>query len=256
MKQDSQLKLIKTCRDVLLLRVSAELILVVGCDSAGGIGPKPLDVVRVDADVLGRFTARVALMEVLSVGAKPICLTTALSVEREPAGIGIMKGIERELRFAQLSPRTPILDSSEKNVAVNQTGVGVTVIGTVSPRSLRVGRSKRGDRIIAIGTPHMGAEVLLGERKGKIANTRDVQALAKMPFIHEIIPVGSHGIMKEAHTIAQDSRFRFIPYENVNVDLVKSAGPSTVVLCTLPRSNAATLSYAIRKPVNIVGFLE
>jgi len=256
MKQISHLKPIKTRRDVLLFRMNAKLVLVVSCDSAGGIGPKPLDLVRVDAEVLGKFTARVALMEALSVGAAPTCLTATLSVEREPAGIGVMKGIKSELRFARLSLRTPILDSSEKNVAVNQTGVGVTVVGTVSPLSLRVGRSKRGDRIIAIGTPHVGVEVLRGEREGRIADTRDVQALAKMSFVHEIIPVGSQGVMKEAQTIAQDSRLRFMPDENANIDLVKSVGPSTVILCAVPGSNAGTLSRAIRKPINIVGSLE
>lgn len=256
MKQISHPKPIKTRRDVLLFRMSAKLILVVSCDSAGGIGPKPLDHVKVGAEVLGKFTARVALMEALSIGAAPICLTTTLSVEREPTGIGIRKGVENELRFARLNLRTPILDSSEKNVAVNQTGVGVTVIGTVSPRSLRVGRSKREDRIIAVGTPQVGVEVLLAEREGRIADTRDVQALVKRSFVHEIIPVGSQGIMKEAQTIAHESRLRFMPYENANVDLVKSAGPSTVILCAVPRSNAGTLSRAITKPINIVGSLE
>lgn len=229
--------------------------MVVSCDSAGGIGPKPLDSVKVGAEVLGRFTARVALMEALSVGATPTCLTATLSVEREPTGVEIIKGIESELRFAWLSARTPILDSTEKNVTVSQTGVGVTVMGTVSPRSLKVGQCKRGDAVIAIGSPCTGIEVILGEREGRIANSRDLRALVGKPYVHEIIPVGSQGIIKEAETIAQGSRLRFTPNENLNVDVGKSAGPSTVMLCAIPESRAGVLMESIRKPTNLVGFL-
>lgn len=255
MRQTSRITAIRTGRDLLLFSLNSQRILVVSCDSAGGIGPKPLDGMKVSAETLGKFTARVALMEALSVGATPICLTTTLSVEREPTGIGIIKGIESELRFARLIGRVPVLDSTEKNFDVRQTGVGVTAIGTTLLRSLRIGLCKRGDAIIAIGTPCIGIDVLVGMREGRIADTRNVQALLKKSFVHEIIPVGSQGIMKEADTIARDSRLQFQPDENVNIDLTKSAGPSTVLLCSAAESRTRELIRSIRKPTAVIGFL-
>jgi len=249
------LRQIKTRRDLLLFSLDTERILVVSCDSAGGIGPKPFDDVKVSGEVLGKFTARVALMEVLSVGATPICLTATLGVERKPTGIEIIKGVESELRFARLNARTPILDSTEKNFTVSQTAVGVTIIGTVSSRYLKIGLCKHGDVVIAVGSPCVGKDVILGDREGRIADTRDVRALVKKSFVHEIIPVGSQGIMREAATMAQDSGLQLAPNENVNIDCGKSAGPATVTLCAVPRSRARTLMESVRKPANIVGFL-
>ncbi|UTW69818.1 hypothetical protein KHA80_02285 [Anaerobacillus sp. HL2] len=61
--------------------------LVIACDSSGAIGPKELDVVKVDANIVGRFISRVVLMEIISVGAKPITLIDTLSVEMNPTGL-------------------------------------------------------------------------------------------------------------------------------------------------------------------------
>ncbi|HHY18163.1 MAG TPA: alpha-ribazole-5-phosphate synthase, partial [Firmicutes bacterium] len=52
-------------RDLTLVSLTEDCVLVIACDSAGGIGPKELDSVKVPGYVLGRFTARVALMELL-----------------------------------------------------------------------------------------------------------------------------------------------------------------------------------------------
>ena len=98
MNPESQtIKRIETARDIVLIRLDERRILVVSCDSTGAIGPKPVDALKVDAVTVGKFAARVALMEILAVGAKPICLSIALCVEPVPTGRAIMKGVRREL---------------------------------------------------------------------------------------------------------------------------------------------------------------
>ena len=248
--------IIETGRDVRLFRLDARRIMVVSCDSAGGIGPKPLDRVRVDGYTVGRLTARVALIEALSVGAHPICLANTLAVEPRPTGIQIIKGIRSEVRHAGLDRRIVMTGSTEKNILVSQTGVGVTVVAIATPRSLRVGRSKLGDALVAIGLPHVGEEVMLGEKDGKTADTRDVYNLLGLRFVHEIIPVGSQGILHEAKTIAEDSNLRFTLRRRLELDIRKSAGPATVVLCACHRSYMSTLSRLIDKPVNLIGSLK
>lgn len=226
------------------------------CDSAGGIGPKPLDRVRVDGRTLGRFTARVALMEALSVGADPVCLASTLMVEPQPTGIQIIRGIRDELRYARLDSRVVMTDSTEKNIPVRQTGVGVTVIGAATSRSLKIGRCKRGDVVVAVGLPHVGVEVIAGEREGKIADTRDVCNLLNVGFVREIIPVGSQGILHEAQTIAADSNLRFKVGRTSDLDVRKSAGPATVALCTCRQADFSELCESMQKPVNAIGSLE
>lgn len=252
----SKLSVIKTGRDVRLFRLDRRRIMVVSCDSAGGIGPKPLDRVRVDGRTVGRFTARVALMEMLSVGANPICLANTLAVEPKPTGIQIIKGIWDELRCARLDSQIVMTQSTEKNIPVSQTGVGITVVGTATPRSLKIGRCRPGDAIVAIGLPHVGREVLLGEKDRTIADTRDVRNLLSLRSVHEIIPVGSQGILHEAHTIAEDSNLQFALGRRLELDVRKSAGPATVALCACHRPYIKQLSRFIEKPLNLIGTLN
>jgi len=247
---------IKTHRDVRLLGLDRRRIIVVSCDSAGGIGPKPLDRVRVDGRTVGRFTARVALMEALSVGAAPVCLASTLMVEPEPTGVEIIRGIREELRYARLDSRVVMTDSTEKNIPVRQTGVGVTVIGTATSRSLKIGRCRRGDAIVAVGLPHVGVEVIAGEKQRIVVDTRDVCNLLNLGFVREIIPVGSQGILHEAQTIAADSDLRFKLRRPLDIDVRKSAGPATVALCACRQAYFSELCESVQKPVNAIGGLE
>jgi hypothetical protein len=247
--------LIKTARDVRLFRLGGEII-VVSCDSSGGIGPKPLDRVRASGYTVGRFTARVALMEALSLGAEPICLANTLAVEPRPTGTQIIRGIRDEAKHAQLASRILMTDSTEKNISVRQTGLGVTVVATATPKSLRLGRCRPRDVIMAIGLPHVGDEVAAAEKKRRIADTRDVRGLLSRHFVNEVIPVGSQGILHEAETMAEDSNLRFTLSPHLDIDIRKSAGPATVILCACARSHLRGLSASIEKPVSLIGALS
>jgi hypothetical protein len=246
---------VETSRDVLIFEFENGEVMVVGCDSAGGIGPKPLDKVKVNGYTLGKFTARVALMEVLSTGAKPICIVNALSVEPYPTGVEITKGVKAEAKKADLDPKLAVTGSSEKNVKTEQTGIGVTVIGLTKKESLRIGVSQPKDVVVAIGTPSVGDEVVFAEKKRKIADMTDMLKLLKLEFIHEIIPVGSEGIGHEIETLAKCSKLKFQLANQTKINVEKSAGPATVILSSLPRSELTELEYAVSKPINIVGHL-
>jgi hypothetical protein len=195
-------------------------------------------------------------MEALSVGASPICIVNTLAVEPEPTGARIIEGIRAEVRRARLDRRIVITGSTEKNVPVSQTGVGVTVVGIVTPRSLKVGQSKPGDVVVAVGLPHVRDKVILGEKERRIADTKDVLSLLDLNFIHDIIPVGSQGILHEAKTIAEDSDLRFTLRLRGEVDVRKSAGPGTVLLCTCRHSYIGEITDSIEKPVNLIGALR
>ncbi len=227
-------------------------VMVIGCDSAGGIGPKPLDKIKVDGRTLGKFTARTALMEVLSVGANLVCVVDALGVELEPTGREILEGIRDEAEQAGLDRKLAVTGSTEKNVVVEQTGMGLTVIGTVSKSELKIGASRPGDLAVAIGVPSVGDEVIPAEKEGKIAATIDIINLRDKEFIHEIIPVGSTGVAHEIVTLACGSNLRYELIEQHEICIEKSAGPATVILVTLPKTKLKDLECAITKPVNVV----
>jgi hypothetical protein len=252
LKRHNEIEKINSLRDVALIRLDKQNILVVSCDSSGAIGPKRMDALRVNAATVGKFVSRVALMETVAVGAKPICLSISLCMEPEPVGQLVMKGAFEELNIPELE-RVRVIQSSEKNFKVKQTGVGASVIGIARSKELRIGRCQRRDLIFAIGYPCVGLEVFSGMRNNLIADLRDVYTLTKMRGIHELLPVGSKGIWREAEIMAADSNHHFQPVRSIQIDARKSAGPSTVVLCAIPPKYAPRIREKVHKPVTLIG---
>ena len=252
MKKDFFLpKPVESIRDILIFEFPSKKKLVVGCDSAGGIGPKTLDKIKVDGYTLGKFTARVTLMEVLATGAKPFCIIDTLSVELEPTGLEILEGIKEEAMKAGLDPKSAITGGSEKNFKVEQTGIGVTVIG-IAKENLRIGNSQPNNIIVAIGMPCVGNEVVSAEERHEIADLADLRNLLNCEFINEIIPVGSEGIGYEIQVLSKSSNLKYKIVNQSKLDLKKSAGPATVILASLNRAKIDELKTIITKPVKIV----
>jgi hypothetical protein len=229
--------------------------MVIGCDSSGGIGPKPLDKLKVDGYTVGQFAARVALMEVIATGAKPVCLVDNLSVELDPTGLEILKGVTDEAVQAGLDPKLAVTGSAEKNFAVEQTGIGITVIGMSQKGKLRIGVSKAKDALVALGTPCVGAKVLAAEKQGYTCNITDLLKLLSLDYVHEIIPVGSEGIKREVNVLTESSGLKFKPNDGCNLDFEQSAGPATTLLASISISKIAYLERLFNKPVSLVGKL-
>jgi len=149
-----------------------------------------------------------------------------------------------------------VTGSTEKNIAVEQTGIGVTVIGACGKEQLRIGTSNPNDIVVAIGVPSVAEEVLPAEREGKIADTRDILELRELDFVHEIIPVGSTGIAHEIEALAEGAKLKFKIADQHEVDIEKSAGPATVILATLAKGDLKKLEQHIDKPVNVVAYFS
>jgi ribosomal protein L14 len=215
-------------RDVEVVFPEEGLCLVAACDSCGAVGAKELDIVKVPAEVTGRFTARVALLEVITSGAIPQLITVAVANEPEPTGTRILDGVRAELEAAGLE-KIKLAVSTEKNIPTRQTGVGISVIGCCRPDSLRLGKTEPGDFIYALGKPKVGSE-LSDPEDPEIIQIRHLAGLLHNQTIHELIPVGSGGISHECRLLLQEvaGRLQFIP--DCPVPLGKSAGPATVLL--------------------------
>lgn len=239
--------------DVTIMKVPTGHAIVVGSTSSGGIGAKSRDEVKVAGPVLGKFLARVALMDIAAVGASPILLSATLGVEREPAGREIIEGIRTEIRILGLDPNQVIMENTEDNISTVQTGAGLTVIGFANEDDLRLGRSRPKDKIVAIGKPKIGQEVIPAETRGQIADLSDVVLVTQKRFAHDIVPVGTFGIEYEAKMIAHSIGRQVRIEENTEVDVKKSAGPATVVLVTIDEEKINNLRTSLSKPVNIVG---
>lgn len=245
------MKKIKSPRDISLLQLNKKEVLVIASDSAGGIGEKIEDKIKVSNRILGKYTARVPLMEVISVGAEVISLVDNLSVEYEPSGREIIAGIKESLKL--LNKVEFINGSTEENIPTVQTGLGVTVIAKQSLKSLKKHTaSVRGNIIVALGLPLSGEELL--KNKNKAVNFKKFLQLRKLNYINEMIPVGSKGIVHELKVLAAENNFQFEVVSG-KLDLDKSAGPASAVLVSLSEFDFKKLKNDTALPLNQVARL-
>ena len=239
--------------DVSIVRVPTGHAIVVGSTSSGAVGPKAKDKVKVDGHVLGKFLARVALMDVTATGAFPLLLSVTLGVEKEPTGNDITEGIRREARSIGLDPNQVLMENTEDNFETVQTGAGLTVIGFANEEELRLGKTNPGDLIVAIGRPKVGDEVIAAEARGEIADLKNVVQLSQRKYVHDISPVGTFGIADEARMIAYAVGRQLKLADVKGLDLNKSAGPATVVVATVDKENLEDLTALISKPISVIG---
>jgi hypothetical protein len=221
--------------DISILKIPTGHAIVTGSTSSGAVGPKAMDKVKVDGRVLGKFLARVALMDVIATGAFPLLLSVTLGLEKEPTGNEILEGIRREARSLGLDPNLVLMENTEDNFETVQTGAGLTVVGFANEDELRLGKTRPGDLIIVVGKPKVGDEVILAEVKGEIADLKNVTQLSQKKYVHDIATVDSLGIADEARMMAYGVGRQLKLLEVQGLDLNKSAGPATVVLATVDR---------------------
>lgn len=238
-------------RDISVIDLDDQQQLVIACDSIGGIGPKEEDSLQVPGEIVGKLGVRVALLEVLAVRAKPVTVINTLSVEYEPTGKEIIRGIKEEIAGLSIGPDKILNGSTEENVATTQTGVGITVIGVANKDNLKLANSKAGDILVAIGLPKVGGEVLTAANE--IVSLKEMEQLLELNYIYDILPVGSKGIKYEAELLAEMNGLNLNLVNQAEIDLKKSAGPATVLLVTLPENRLDDLQQDISKSVNLLG---
>lgn len=239
-------------RDLTLIDINDDQIMVIACDSAGGIGSKEKDLVKVEPEIVGYFTAQVALMEILAIGAKPITIVNALSVEMNDTGKRIIEGIKHAIEPLNL-PNTEILTgSTEENFPVCQTAMGLTIIGIIDKKNWIRPRTIANSLAVVVGIPKVGNEVK--EDKGReILSIFHLLELKSNPRIYEILPVGSKGILYELKEMARTNNLSYCLDSEVSLDLNKTAGPATCAIISIDEKEYSTLKSSFSIPVNRIG---
>lgn len=233
-------------RDVVLISIDDEKTLVISCDSCGGIGEKEFDVLKVPAYITGRYTVRVGLCEVLSVGADVIAVSNAVSNEMEPTAREVIRGIQDELKIAQLND-VVLTGSTEENMKTVSTGVGITVIAIGQSNKMLTSPPQKGDIAVLIGLPKLGSEVVTCSDK-EIICYEDIYNIRKQKGIRQIIPVGSKGILYEAENAGKIKL-----YDDLDVDVYRSGGPSTCALAVMDKSLLPSIKDILITPYCPIG---
>ena len=244
-------------RDLTIVRLLGDLILVIACDSNAGIGEKPGDYLKTPYENVGISMLKVPMMEVLASGASPVLIVNNLCVEMEPNGKKIISVMKQELKRCGFNSEMQLTGSTEDNAKTTQTGTGLTVVGIARESALRLGSTKAGDAVVCVGTPKDGIHLPYLERDADIASISTTIDLCRMPFVHEILPIGSHGALYEAKELAKTcgGSFRLADIKPA-IELEQSAGPSTAVLVSLSPEDVGKLREGCSVPVYPIGTIE
>ena len=243
----------KRYKDLSLLDLGEDY-LIVACDSAGAIGEKVYDEFKVDYKILGYFTARVPLMEILSMGGSIFSIVNTFSVEMNPSGEKILLGIKDLLREAQINIEC-LNGSTEENFKTSQTGIGITVLGRAPKDKIRMKRLKAGNLICAIGLPKVGPELNLPLDK-EIVSLEDLRTLLESQGVGEISPVGSKGIGYEASLLAEINNLSLELFTDIGLDINKSAGPATSMVFSLEEDQYEGLKEKLNKELYRIGIVK
>lgn len=238
-------------RDLTLIDINDSQRLVISCDSSGGIGDKANDVVKTSPEIVGFFGAQVSMMEIISFGAKPISVINTLTVEMDDTGKKIIKGIKEALEPLNFDTENILTGSTEENFPVTVTGIGITVIGIIEKDNFKLPKTKLGDIAVLLGLPKIGNEVLEG--KDQIMNIEKTLELKAKEYIHEILPVGSKGILFEVKEMARTNDIDILLEKEINVDMHKSGGPSTSVIVSMKENDFENLKRDMLLPIEKIG---
>jgi hypothetical protein len=208
-------------RDIITIPLTDEESLIIASDNCGGIGMKAADFVQVSYETVAYYSFRVAAMECMAAGGVPVSVVLH-NFCGDHTWSELIKGIQKGLAELNLED-VPITGSTESNFHLQQSAVGLVVIGK---RSL----SKKTEYIFSnhlkfavIGSPLVGNEVIEhGDQVVPLSVFREVNKL------EEIIvwPVGSKGILYEFNQIFTNKEFTR-EMLHTKLDVVKSSGPAT-----------------------------
>lgn len=242
-------------RDLTKIGLGNQHSLIIAVDSDGGIGSMPLDVIPCSNYQLGRFAMRVPLMEMLACGAAPLAAFDMLTLPMDDRGREIIRGVRDELSAAGLGENFPLSGSTEDNVPTQMTGVGTTVIGLVHDPEFRPGSSESNDHVLCIGKPKSGPRDTVHLDDPEIISQPELRKLTSLDGVHDILPVGSHGVMYELQQMADAAGLIYTLEDPLRIDMHKSAGPATCILVSCAESIVTKIQKKIQAPVFVVGKL-
>jgi len=208
-------------RNVVTIPLTSEGSLIIASDNSGGIGMKPLDLVKVSYETIAYYSFRVAAMECLAAGGDPVSVVLH-NFCGDDAWSELVNGIQKGLDELHLGD-IPITGSTESNFQLQQSAIGVVVFG----KKLKAKRTEKmfssNLKFAIIGAPLVGSDVI--EHANLVAPLSVFREISK----HEDIilwPVGSKGILAEFNQMFPHKEFT-LEMLITELDVLKSSGPAT-----------------------------
>ena len=247
--------MIRRHRDIQLIEKDAITYLAIACDVSASIGPKVNDRIQVSGETAGYYATTVPIIELISIGAKPISVTDTLGVEMQGVGEAVIAGVHKAMVEGEINPLC-LTGSTEDNIPTTTTTVGITVIAELNKDLLEAYTPKEGEHIYVIGLPKMGAEFLEEEirgNKGEVMTIETAMSIRRQESIGHMLPVGSKGIAHELQLLLEMYHLDMRWAKEITLDLKKSAGPAGCMIVTCVNQGVEFLETKITHPITYLG---
>lgn len=218
-------------RDVSIIPMNERESLVIASDNSGAIGLKEKDFVKTPYEVVAYYGFRVAVMECMAAGGGPLSVVIHNFCE-DDSWEAIVNGVGRGLAEMGMLV-VPITGSTESNFTMLQSALGMVVIGKRDRDFQEKPVSAAMMKFAVIGSPLVGQEVL--DKESEVLSLSLFQEICQLDHV-VIVPVGSKGVLHELKIMLGDHELVEEGWR-CEVDLLKSAGPSTCVLIAFPPNN-------------------
>jgi hypothetical protein len=211
-------------RDVAIVHLNENESLVIAADNSGGIGMRDNDHVKVPYDILSYYSFRVAGMECMAAGAKPVSVAIQ-NFCGDDAWPLLKTGVEKGLYELGIDGIS-ITGSTESNFSLLQSALGIVVVGR-KERDNSLEELPGEVNVAVIGFPLVGEEVI--QYPERIVPLSLFKWFCEQEEVEAVLPVGSKGIMYELQQLFHG---REIEEKQVScsLDLLKSSGPATCFL--------------------------
>ncbi|OIK14159.1 ATP-binding protein [Bacillus sp. MUM 116] len=225
-------------RDIVTIPITTREALIIASDNSGAIGMKHEDSVKVPYETVAYYSFRVAAMECIAAGGEPISVVLHNFCGNEPWE-ELVKGIQTGLGELGLNG-VSITGSTESNFSLNQSAVGLIVIGKKVKNSASQVLLSENVNVAIIGMPLVGNEVV--EQQYNVAPLSIFQEISRLNEV-VILPVGSKGILYEMNQLFSNV---VLGKENLrtDVEVLKSSGPSTCFIVVFQEGHTEKIRKA------------
>lgn len=237
-------------RDLSIIEDQSNSI-VLSCDSAGGIGLKDYDVVKVDQKITGYYMAHVCAVELLSQKIHPSFCVLTVSNEMNPTAKRFIDGVNNLLN--ELGNSFLINGSTEENMPTKTSAAGLVMFSNITKKFQPI-KSKSGYEVYLIGVRKVGNDVV--NDNGEIIKVNDLIKINELFDDRDIIGVGSKGIEYEIDIMARTSNLKFEFNKNLDIDLKSSGGPCSCIILSIPKDKKNKLKYINKKVTNLGYFYD
>jgi hypothetical protein len=222
-------------RDIITIPLNNEDSLIIASDNSGGIGMKAADHVQVSYETLAYYSFRVAAMECIAAGGVPVSVVLH-NFCGDSTWSELVNGIQQGLVELNLED-VPITGSTESNFRLQQSAVGLVVLGKRSLSKKSEKTFSNDLKFAVIGSPLVGNEVIIhADQVVPLSIFREVSKLKEIM----VWPVGSKGILYEFNQMFTNKEFTK-EMLSTNLDVVKSSGPATCFIIAFEQNQEEAL---------------